>query len=55
MGLDSFVSDSDEDDERDKDVCPVCEERGKYMVHVQYKCTNDDCDTISWYNNRDYS
>lgn len=51
MGLESFKSDPDENDDRSPNQCPECEKEGKYLIHVQYKCLNSDCDVISWYNN----
>lgn len=55
MGLEEFSSDTNTDNggkNKDKSYipkCHSCDTEGRHIVHVQYKCPNDDCKVISWY------
>lgn len=47
MALDDLI----EEEERNRGECPICEQEGKQLSGVQWKCTtnSEKCNVLWWY------
>ena len=67
MGLDKFSTESQQDSEtedetvegiasekeklRKAELCPRCGEEGEHLRTIEYRCTNPECESLSWFTN----
>lgn len=53
MALDDLVDDKggDIEKERKRGECPICEQKGKQLSPVEWKCTTNrnECSVLWWY------
>lgn len=55
MGLDDLVDEEEtplmherKEKFREDELCPTCGEEGYDTERYYYRCTNDDCEVITW-------
>lgn len=49
MGLDEFI----EEDSTSRKPCPECGELSDNVRYNEYRCMNEDCDTLAWFDPQD--
>jgi len=50
MGIDNFKTDSEKSEERlpEDGYCPSCEAKGEFTKYWYIRCTNPDCEVITF-------